>query len=60
MIDTTTICRTDLHILKGHVPTAEAGRILGHEGVGTITELGAAVTSLKLGDQLILSCVSAR
>ena len=58
-IDTTTICGTDLHILKGHVPTVEVGRILGHEGVGTITEVGAAVTSLKLGDQVILSCVSA-
>ncbi|WP_104087560.1 zinc-dependent alcohol dehydrogenase family protein [Cryobacterium sp. N19] len=58
-INTTTICGTDLHILKGHVPTVEVGRILGHEGVGTITELGAAVTSLKVGDQVILSCVSA-
>ena len=58
-IDTTTICGTDLHILKGHVPTVEVGRVLGHEGVGTIVELGAAVTSLKLGDQVILSCVSA-
>ncbi|GAB3140697.1 zinc-dependent alcohol dehydrogenase family protein [Marisediminicola antarctica] len=58
-IDTTTICGTDLHILKGDVPAVEVGRILGHEGVGTITELGAAVTSLKVGDQVILSCVSA-
>ncbi len=58
-IDTTTICGTDLHILKGDVPTVEVGRILGHEGVGTITELGAAVTSLTVGDQDILSCISA-
>jgi len=56
---TTTICGTDLHILKGDVPAVERGRILGHEGVGTITELGTAVTSLKVGDQVILSCISA-
>ncbi|GAA1340272.1 zinc-dependent alcohol dehydrogenase family protein [Arthrobacter roseus] len=58
-IDTTTICGTDLHILKGDVPAVTRGRILGHEGVGTITEVGAAVTTLKVGDQIILSCVSA-
>lgn len=58
-IGTTTICGTDLHILKGDVPAVTPGRILGHEGVGTITELGSAVTSLKVGDQVILSCVSA-
>ncbi|MHB1172774.1 MAG: zinc-dependent alcohol dehydrogenase family protein [Lacisediminihabitans sp.] len=58
-IDTTTICGTDLHILKGDVPTVTPGRILGHEGVGTITEVGSAVTSLKVGDQVILSCISA-
>ena len=56
---TTTICGTDLHILKGDVPTVTPGRILGHEGVGTITEIGSAVTSLKVGDEVILSCVSA-
>ena len=58
-IDTTTICGTDLHILKGDVPAVTPGRILGHEGVGTITEVGDAVTSLKPGDQVILSCISA-
>ena len=58
-IDTTTICGTDLHILKGDVPTVAPGRILGHEGVGTITEVGDAVTTLKVGDQVILSCISA-
>lgn len=58
-IDTTTICGTDLHILKGDVPAVTPGRILGHEGVGTITEIGDAVTTLKVGDQVILSCVSA-
>ena len=58
-IDTTTICGTDLHILKGDVPAVTPGRILGHEGVGTITEVGDAVTSLKVGDQVILACISA-
>ncbi|WP_166872534.1 MULTISPECIES: zinc-dependent alcohol dehydrogenase family protein [unclassified Salinibacterium] len=57
-IDTTTICGTDLHILKGDVPAVTPGRILGHEGVGTITEVGSAVTSLKVGDQVILACIS--
>ncbi|MDH6235754.1 zinc-dependent alcohol dehydrogenase family protein [Cryobacterium sp. CG_9.6] len=58
-IDTTTICGTDLHILKGDVPAVTPGRILGHEGVGTITEIGAAVTNLAIGDHVILACVSA-
>ncbi|MFT4125823.1 MAG: zinc-dependent alcohol dehydrogenase family protein [Gordonia sp. (in: high G+C Gram-positive bacteria)] len=58
-MDTTTICGTDLHILKGDVPTVTPGRILGHEGVGTITEIGEAVTTLAVGDQVILSCISA-
>lgn len=57
-IDTTTICGTDLHILKGDVPAVTPGRILGHEGVGTITEVGSAVTTLAVGDQVILSCIS--
>jgi len=58
-IDTTTICGTDLHILKGNVPAVTDGRILGHEGVGTITEAGSAVKGLKVGDRVIISCVSA-
>ena len=58
-IDATTICGTDLHILKGDVPAVTPGRILGHEGVGTITEIGSGVTSFKVGDKVILSCVSA-
>ena len=58
-IDTTTICGTDLHILKGDVPAVTEGRILGHEGVGTITEVGSAVTTLSVGDRVIISCVSA-
>ena len=48
-IETTTICGTDLHILKGAVPAVEDGRIFGHEGVGTITEIGSAVASLTIG-----------
>jgi alcohol dehydrogenase len=54
----TTICGSDLHILKGDVPTAAPGRILGHEGVGVIDEVGAAVTSFKKGDRVLLSCIS--
>ncbi|UPW12195.1 zinc-dependent alcohol dehydrogenase family protein [Gordonia amicalis] len=58
-MDATTICGTDLHILKGDVPAVGPGRVLGHEGVGTITEIGSAVTTLAVGDQVILSCISA-
>jgi alcohol dehydrogenase len=58
-IETTTICGTDLHILKGDVPAVTEGRILGHEGVGTVTEVGAAVGSVTVGDRVILSCISA-
>jgi alcohol dehydrogenase len=54
----TTICGTDLHILKGDVPEVEVGRILGHEGVGVITEIGSGVTRLAVGDKVILSCIS--
>lgn len=56
-IDTTTICGTDLHILKGDVPAVEEGRILGHEGVGTIIEVGDGVTNLAVGDRVIISAV---
>jgi len=58
-IDTTTICGTDLHILKGDVPAVTDGRILGHEGVGTITEIGSAVKALQVGHRVIISCISA-
>jgi alcohol dehydrogenase len=58
-IDTTTICGTDLHILKGDVPETTPGTILGHEGVGTILEVGASVTTVAKGDRVLLSCVSA-
>ncbi|MDQ0825173.1 alcohol dehydrogenase [Arthrobacter sp. B2I5] len=56
-VDTTTICGTDLHILKGDVPAVEKGRILGHEGVGTIVETGPSVTGLKVNDRVIISCI---
>lgn len=56
-IDTTTICGTDLHILKGDVPAVTPGRILGHEGVGVITEVGGSVTTLAVGDNVIISCI---
>ena len=58
-IDTATICGTDLHILKGDVPETRPGTILGHEAVGTIVEVGSAVTTVKMGDRVLLSCVSA-
>src|SRR5699024_2144026 len=58
-VDTTTICGTDLHILKGDVPAVEDGRILGHEGVGTVVETGDGVANLKKGDRVIISCVCA-
>jgi alcohol dehydrogenase len=56
-VETTTICGTDLHILKGDVPAVTEGRILGHEGVGTVTELGSSVANFKVGDRVIISCI---
>jgi alcohol dehydrogenase len=58
-ITKTTICGTDLHILKGDLPSCTPGRILGHEGVGVVDEVGAAVTAFKPGDKVLVSCVSA-
>src|SRR5579862_6679009 len=57
-ITKTTICGTDLHILKGDVPSCEPGRILGHEGVGVIEAVGPGVTTFKPGDQVLISCIS--
>jgi len=54
----TTICGTDLHILKGDVPTCQPGRILGHEGVGVIDKVGQGVTALKIGDHVLVSCIT--
>jgi alcohol dehydrogenase len=54
----TTICGTDLHILKGDVATCAPGRILGHEGVGIVDSIGAGVTAFKPGDHVLISCIS--
>jgi alcohol dehydrogenase len=58
-VDTATICGTDLHILKGDVPTCEEGRTLGHEAVGTVVETGDAVENVGQGDRVLVSCISA-
>lgn len=57
-ITKTTICGTDLHILKGDVPTVKEGRILGHEGIGIIEEVGTRVTRFRKGDSVIISCIT--
>jgi alcohol dehydrogenase len=58
-VDAVTICGTDLHILKGDVPAVTDGRILGHEAVGTVEEVGSAVKNVKIGDRVLVSCISA-
>ncbi len=57
-IDTSTICGTDLHILKGDVPETTPGTILGHEAVGTVQEVGAGVSTVAPGDRVLMSCVT--
>jgi len=57
-IDTSTICGSDLHILKGDVPETPLGTVLGHEAVGTVQEVGASVSSVVAGDRVLLSCIS--
>jgi alcohol dehydrogenase len=57
-IDSSTICGTDLHILKGDVPETTPGTVLGHEAVGTVQEIGANVSTVAVGDRVLLSCVS--
>jgi alcohol dehydrogenase len=57
-ITTATICGTDLHILKGDVPTVTDGRILGHEGVGIIEDVGSAVSNFSKGDRVLISCIT--
>jgi alcohol dehydrogenase len=57
-IDTSTICGTDLHIMKGDVPEVTPGTILGHEAVGTVVETGDAVTTLAPGDRVLVSCIT--
>ncbi|UGQ11695.1 zinc-dependent alcohol dehydrogenase family protein [Yinghuangia sp. ASG 101] len=58
-VDAVTICGTDLHILKGDVPEVEAGRVLGHEAVGTVVEVGPGVRTVRPGDRVLVSCISA-
>ena len=58
-ITTSTICGTDLHILKGDLPAVIDGRILGHEGIGVVEQVGAGVSGFRAGDKVIISCVTA-
>src|ERR1700681_2950047 len=58
-LTTSTICGTDLHILKGDLPAVTDGRILGHEGVGVVEDVGAGVSEFDIGDRVIISCVTA-
>ncbi|MDX6257050.1 MAG: alcohol dehydrogenase [Frankiales bacterium] len=58
-VEAVTICGTDLHILKGDVPAVAPGTILGHEAVGTIVEVGKGVRDRKVGDRVVVSCISA-
>jgi alcohol dehydrogenase len=57
-ITKTTICGTDLHILKGDVPSCTPGRILGHEGIGIVESIGPGVTTFAPGDHVLISCIS--
>lgn len=58
-VDAVTICGTDLHILKGDVATVQPPRILGHEAVGTVEQVGGAVRNVKVGDRVLISCITA-
>jgi alcohol dehydrogenase len=58
-VDATTICGTDLHILKGDLPAVTDGRILGHEAVGTVEAVGTGVKTVRVGDRVLVSCVTA-
>ena len=58
-VDAVTICGTDLHILKGDVPAVTSGRILGHEAVGTVQSIGSVVKNVKVGDRVLVSCITA-
>ncbi len=57
-ITKTTICGTDLHILKGDLPTVATGRILGHEGVGVVEQVGGSVANFSVGDRVLISCIT--
>ena len=58
-VTATAICGSDTHIIKGGVPDTPAGTVLGHEGVGTVEEIGSAVHNVKVGDRVLATCVSA-
>src|ERR1700719_3735091 len=58
-ITTSTICGTDLHILKGDLPSVIEGRILGHEGIGVIEQVGTGVSAFHAGDRVLISCITA-
>ena len=57
-VDSVTICGTDLHILKGDVPEVRPGTVLGHEAVGTVVEVGEAVSTIRVGDRVLASCIT--
>src|SRR6187399_2347612 len=57
-IDSSTICGTDLHILKGDVPEVNPGTVLGHEAVGTVVQVGSGVATLREGDRVLVSCIT--
>ncbi|MFM9786073.1 alcohol dehydrogenase catalytic domain-containing protein, partial [Streptomyces scabiei] len=58
-VDTVTICGTDLHILKGDVPDVRPGTVLGHEAVGEAVEVGGGVRTVRPGDRVLVSCITA-
>ncbi|MGC9498616.1 alcohol dehydrogenase catalytic domain-containing protein [Streptomyces sp. WG7] len=58
-VDAVTVCGTDLHILKGDVPEVRPGTVLGHEAVGEVVETGRDVRSVRPGDRVLISCISA-
>jgi alcohol dehydrogenase len=58
-VDATTLCGSDLHILKGDLPEVTAGRVIGHEAVGTVDAIGDAVRNVHVGDKVLVSCISA-
>ncbi|MDX3278423.1 alcohol dehydrogenase catalytic domain-containing protein, partial [Streptomyces scabiei] len=58
-VDTVTICGTDLHILKGDVPGVRPGTVLGHEAVGEVVEVGGGVRTVRPGDRVLVSCITA-
>lgn len=58
-VTSTSICGTDLHILRGDLPSVAGGRILGHEGIGVVEQVGSSVSEFRVGEKVIISCVTA-